>query len=362
MGAKKRAGSKSPTKKEETGSPKAKKAKVEPDPANDMCTELVDFFQNVGEVPASIEATLIGSIKPSLYKMKQDRHKLEQFYADVVGEVLRHSVQVIDQEVADTAAAVTAAEQAAAASNQALDQAAALLGTAGENVAKAKEAESQGKAAADQADEDRAGTQQEIEDLDTTKQKLEAEQEELKDGLRVLGEASATKKELTKLTKLLEAVGCSAACIPAVGTALGKTEGFEGMVLNEAKKAVQAKLDEVGGKLASHDQTVAATHQKLTDTDAKIAQLAEALTQRKAELKTAQDAEKAAKAGKKEAENNVAKAKKEVNAKVKLAEAATGKKAAATSAQTAYDTLATRVPAPEPAPPADDDTAPPAEL
>merc|ERR1719218_202734 len=152
MGAKKRAASKSPTKKEET-SPKAKKAKVEKDPAAEMCQELVDFFQGTAEVPGSIEATLIGSIKPALYKMKADRHKLEQFYADVVGEVLRHSVEAIDQEVVDTANAVAAAEQASAASAQALEQAAGVLAQAGEAVAKAKEAEAQGKAAADQADE-----------------------------------------------------------------------------------------------------------------------------------------------------------------------------------------------------------------
>lgn len=348
------------------GSPakQAKKAKVEKDPVQDAAKQLVSFFQDDARIPDEIEDAVTTAIENALTPDPAERAPMEQIFAKVVGDVLAATVKSIDEEVKTTGAeqAQVDAEEAACAAG--VEAATAQQKAMAEGLQAAKAAEKQ----AEEGREEKAGLlkahEKKIKNLAGEKKGLEAEEAELAHGLELLKKQDASKADAKKVVAMLKQHGASDSVCVALPNALGKSGGFEGMVLEEANKILGTAYSGITHKQKNweaHCQGLFDGTQRLA-ADAKAG--ADLLAARQAEISAAQEADKVAKKAKKDADGKLADAKKLVASKSKVSGAAAARKEAADLALAAYELLYTRpAPAPEaPEVPEDEAEAAPAGM
>lgn len=102
--------------------------------------------------------------------------------------------------------------------------------------------------------------------LEKTKVKHQNDVKEFEDALTTAdADSPPPSKEIKKLVAVLKSISATASLVNAAPNAIGKKAGFEIVVINEVKKALTNKLDELNTLLGQWDQHVAQMAQQNTE-------------------------------------------------------------------------------------------------
>lgn len=240
-----------------------------------------------------------------------------RIFATAIGEALAAAVNVVDAKAADAQHAAVhagadeqAAQEAAAAANTHLQQCV-------DATAQAQERQDAAEKHLEACGDALTASQKEQSQLGKQKEKLDAAAEDLGTALATAAASEApSKKEVTKLVSVLKGCdGCNAALLQAAPNALGKTEGFEAMVVAEIAKVLATKQAESTQKLQQWDTHVAGLKAAGADKENALTAATDQLVARVQELDAAEQATQA-QAAKKAADKARTSASKASAAKV----------------------------------------------